>query len=166
MKLPEIVAAAKALSGTQAWIVKAPNQLSLVAALEVDGVTLASVQLRMRALQDEPDRAVMLQMEYNPPKGRNERLLRIEWKPIGAHANTNKAPEPYRLLIIRTSHIHRFEHNYFAPDDRMLSGNLPHAMPIEPDPSTFVELLDLAAKQFNVMDLKRIATPPWQPRMV
>jgi hypothetical protein len=164
--LPEILGAAKDLSGVQTWIAKEPNQLSLVSALEVDGVTMASVQLRMRAFLDEPERAVMIQLEYNPPKGRSERLIRIEWRPISPHTNNNKAPEPYRLMILRTSHIHRFEHYYYAAGERMVRGNLPHAMPIEPDPSTFGELLELAAKELRISDLHRVATPPWQARMV
>lgn len=166
MSLPEILGAAKSLSGIHAWVAKEPNQLSLVSALEVDGVTMASVQLRMRAILDEPDRAVMIQLEYNPPKGHNQRLLRIEWRPISHHTNTNKAPEPYRLMIIRTSHIHRFEHNYYEAGDRMVRGNLPHAVPLEPDPPTFSELLELAAKELKISDLHRVATPPWQARMV
>lgn len=166
MTLPEIVGAAKDLSGIQKWIPKEPNQLSLVSALEVDGVTMASVQLRMRAVLDQPDRAVMIQLEYNPPKGRNERLIRIEWRPITRHTNTNKAPEPFRLMIIRTSHIHRFEHNYHPDGGRMLRSNLPHAVPLEPDPSTFRELLELAARELKISNLHRVATPPWQARMV
>jgi hypothetical protein len=166
MQLPEIVAADKQLSGVQSWIAKEPNQLSLVSALEVDGVTMESVQLRMRALQDQPDRAVMVQLEYNPPKGRQERLIRIEWRPLSPHTNNNRAPEPYRLAIIRTSHIHPFEHNYYAPGHRMLRPNLPHAVPLEPDPSNFGELLEVASKEFRISDLNRVATPPWQARMV
>jgi hypothetical protein len=164
--LPEIVAADKQLSGVQPWVAKEPNQLSLVSALEVDGVTMASVLLRMRAFQDQPDRAVMIQLEYNPPKGRHERLIRIEWRPLSPHANNNKAPEPYRLMIIRSSHIHRFEDNYYVAERRMLRSNLPHAVPLEPDPANFGELLEVASKALRISDLNRVAMPPWQARMV
>ena len=166
MKLSDIVGADKQLSGVQAWIVREPNQLSLVSAIETDGITMASVQLRMRAFLDEPDRAVMIQLEYNPPKGRNERLIRIEWRPLAPHTNTNKAPEPYRLMIIRTSHVHRFENNSYEAGNRMVRGNLPHAIPLEPDPSNFGELLEVASKELKISDLNRVATPPWQARMV
>jgi hypothetical protein len=166
VKLPDIAGAEKQLSGVRVWIVREPNHLSLVSALETEGVTMASVQLRIRAFQDEPDRAVMIQLEYNPPKGRNERLIRIEWRPLTSHTNTNKAPEPYRLMIIRTSHIHRFENNYFEAGNRMVRGNLPHAIPLEPDPSSFDELLEVASKEFRISDLNRVPTPPWQGRMV
>lgn len=166
MQLPELVATDKQLSGVQAWIAKEPNQLSLVSALEVDGVTMASVQLRMRAIQDQPDRAVMIQLEYNPPKGRHERLIRIEWRPLSPHTNNNRAPEPYRLMIIRTSHIHRFGDNYHVAGQRMLRPNLPHAVPLEPDPANFNELLAVASKELRISDLDRVAAPPWQARMV
>jgi hypothetical protein len=166
VKLPEIVAANKQLSGVQAWMLREPNQLSLVSSLEVDLVTMASVQLRMRALQDEPDRAVMIQLEYNPPNGRNERLIRIEWRPLASHTNDNRAPEPYRLMIIRTSHIHRFEHNYNEAADRMVRGNLPRAIPLDPDPADFSDLLEVASKELKISDLGRVTTPPWQARMV
>ena len=108
VQLVEIVETPKLLSGVQAWISREPDQFTLVSPLEVDGVTLPSVQLRMRAIPSLPDRAVMLQLEYNPPKGRNERLIRIEWRPLSAHTNTGRAPGPHRFQIIRTSHIHRF----------------------------------------------------------
>jgi hypothetical protein len=97
-------------------------------------VTLAGVQLRMRAVRDLPERAVMMQLEYNPPKGRSERLFRIEWRPLSPHQNTARAPDPYKFAIIRGSHIHRFEHNYNAATDRMVRGNLPHAIPLQPAP--------------------------------
>jgi hypothetical protein len=108
----------------------------------------------------------MIQLEYNPPRGRNEHLIRIEWRPLAPHTNNNKAPERYRLMIICTSHIHRFEHNYFEAGSRMVRGNLPHAIPLEPDPSDFGDLLEVAAKELMISDLSRVATPPWQARMV
>jgi hypothetical protein len=166
VKLTEIVAASKQLSGTQSWLLREPNQLCLVSALEADGVTMEAVQLRMRALQDEPDRAVMIQLEYNPPRGRNERLIRVEWRPLTSHTNDNRAPEPYRLMIIRTSHMHRFEHNYNEAGDRMVRGNLPRAIPLEPDPANFGELLEVASKELKISDLSRVTVPPWQARMV
>ena len=120
----------------------------------------------MRAFQDEPDRAVMIQLEYNPPKGKNERLIRIEWRPLTSHTNNNRAPEPYRLMIIHTSHIHRFEYNYYEAGNRMIRGNLPHAVPLEPDPADFKELLEVGAKELKIADLSGVTTPPWQARMV
>jgi hypothetical protein len=164
--LEEIVEAEKSLSGVQKWIRKEPNQLSMVCALEVDGITMASVQLRMRALEEEPDRAVMIQLEYNPPKGRGERLVRVEWRPLSPHTNNNKAPEPYRLAVLGSSHIHRFGDNYHKPEGRMLRGNLPHAIPLEPDLPSFSELLTFTSKELNILNLNRVATPPWQTRMV
>ena len=166
VKLPEIVGADKQLSGVQAWIVREPNQLSLVSALEVDGVTLASVQLRMRAIRDLPERAVMIQLEYNPPKGRSERLIRIEWRPLSPHLNTGTAPDPHKFAIIRSSHIHRFEHNYNHAVGRMVRGNLPHAIPLQPEPANFAALLEIAGQELNISDLYRVETPEWQPRMV
>jgi hypothetical protein len=166
VKLPEIVGADRNLSGVQIWIAKEPNQLSLVSALEVDGVTLAGVQLRMRAITDLPDRAVMIQLEYNPPKGRNERLIRVEWRPLAPHVNNGKAPSPYEFMTIAGSHIHRFEHNYNVAGERMVRNNLPHAIPLEPDPENFRELLELAGKELNISDLHRVETPEWQARMV
>jgi hypothetical protein len=166
VKLPEIVGADKDLSGVQIWIAKEPNQLSLVSALEVDGVTLAGVRLRMRATVDLPDRAVMIQLEYNPPKGRSERLIRIEWRPLSPHVNNGKAPIPYKFMKIAGSHIHRFEDNYNVATERMMRTNLPHARPIEPDPGNIRELLELAGKELKISDLHRVETPEWQARMV
>jgi hypothetical protein len=166
VKLPDIVGADKALSGAQIWIAKEPNQLSLVSALEVDGVTLSGVQLRMRAIRDLPDRAVMIQLEYNPPKGRNERLIRIEWRPLSPHVNNGRAPNPYKFMTIAGSHIHRFEDNYNVAGERMVGTNLPNARPLEPDPASIRELLELAGKELKISDLHRVETPEWQARMV
>lgn len=166
MKLPEIVGADKDLSGVQIWIAKEPNQLSLVSPLEVDGVTLSGVQLRMRAIKDLPDRAVMIQLEYNPPRGRSERLIRIEWRPLTPHVNNGRAPDPYKFTTIAGSHVHLFEHNYIVAADRMVRHNLPHAIPLEPEPENFIELLEFAGKILKISNLHRVEMPEWQARMV
>jgi hypothetical protein len=69
-------------------------------------------------------------------------------------------------MIIHTSHVHRFEHNYNEAGDRMVRGNLPRAIPLEPDPANFSELLEVASKELKISDLSRVTVPPWQARMV
>ena len=48
----------------------------------------------------------------------------------------------------------------------MVRGNLPRAIPLEPDPANFSELLEVASKELKISDLSRVTVPPWQARMV
>jgi hypothetical protein len=165
MKLVEVVEAEKTLSGSHAWLSREPNQLSLVSPLECDGVTMLGVQLRMRVTSDLLDRAVMIQLESTSPSGKGERLIRIDWRPISPHVNKGNAPDPWKFAVITTSHIHRFEHNYRTEKNAMRRGNLPVAVPIEPDPESFPTLLEFAGKELKIQDLHRIETPDWQGRI-
>ena len=48
----------------------------------------------------------------------------------------------------------------------MIRGNLPVAVPIEPEPETFAELLVFAGNELRIQDLHRVATPEWQAQLV
>jgi hypothetical protein len=70
VELPQIVRAEKRLSTSGDWVVRDPIRksqwLTFVAALEIDGVTIAGLRLRCTAVQNLPDEAVCFQQNILP----------------------------------------------------------------------------------------------------
>lgn len=132
-------------------------------ALEVDGITVEGLQIRLSAQRELPDEAVMAQLEYRPPKGKPHQ--RAEWRPLSGHNNKGRGPPQHRYIEFRQTHIHRFDDNWLRSETRMLLGNLPIAIPIQ-DLDSYDKFLDFCAKEFNVANMAIVPVPPWRLTML
>lgn len=128
--------------------------------LSVDGVGKEGLFLRLWCPKTLNAWGFGVQLEYHPANRRAVALARMDWK-VG-HTNSNRGPAALRLMDIPSTHIHSFEHNYFETGDRMLSGNLPVATPIDPDPDTAPEFLAVAGKLLRIRGLAEVTRPPYQ----
>ena len=145
------------------WVEGDNGYLSLVAPLEIEGVTIEGLVLRATAYKDLPDEAVMFQVEF--PHDRNRRdnaIQRIDWRPLHIHNNHGKGPPQYRLQLINGTHHHSFELNWLVPERRLRKTNLPVAEPISPDIQDFTALLDFVAESFRIKKLDAVRAPPWE----
>ncbi len=133
--------------------------------LDIDGVTIAGLQLRMTAKLHLPDESVMAQLEYHPPKGKPQQLVRAEWRPLSPHNNKNRGPEEWRMREFRRTHVHRFSDNWFEAEDRMRGNNLPIAIPIQ-DIDSYNKFLDICREELNIENMSIAPLPPWRPTML
>jgi hypothetical protein len=164
MELPEIFNAEKSLPLRPVWLEEANDRLSLVSPLDIDGVTIEGLRFRITAMIPRLEECVTVQVEYIPPMRdlRGGALARIEWKPLKGHNNKNAGPLAHRNKFITASHHHRFDLNWNEQAAALRRGNLPIAVPVEPDPATFETLVDLVRQEFRISNLDWLQPPPWQ----
>jgi hypothetical protein len=115
-----------------------------------------------------PDEAVSIQLEYLPAKrgARGGPMSRIEWRSLGAHGNKGIGPEKYRFKQIKECHEHCFHLNWAHSESQVRRGNLPIAIPLESEYTTFMDVLDFAANRFNIKDVTSVPEPPWEARLL
>ena len=165
--VPALVGAEKELATEPSWRPgRAPDDLELSVPLEIDGVVIEGLTLRGRVLKSLPDREVAFQLEYHAPHIVGGPLCRIDWKPLGTHSNRGIGPKHLRHLLQRSSHHHRFDLNWARSEEKTLSGDIPIAVPLEPDPKNFRELLAIVGKEFKIARIQVIEIPPWEPAML
>ena len=160
--LPSLVAAEKTISGKPKWEQSDSVWFCLTASLEIDGVTIPGLELRGGACQSLPDRALRMQIQYQPPRGPCTHLSRSEWRPLGVHTNRAVGPPELQMLRISETHIHKFEDNWLPNEGRMRVGDLPVARPIRPDLQTFEDFLVFVGKEFRISDIQRVERPNWR----
>jgi len=166
MALSDIFHAQKVLSVAQSWAPGPNNTLHQLHSLEIEGVTIRGLFLRVRARADMPDEDVVFQLEYPSPGRRDTAISRVEWRPITPHKNQGNAPGDLRFLDIPGSHHHSFELNWLEIEDRMRRSNLPVASPISPDPANLDALLEFVRVSFRISGLELIPTPPWEKALI
>lgn len=142
------------------------GDMEMVVPLTLAGVTVASFSLRGTCNKERIDRDVLFQLEVGIP-GKRTRLplTRIEWRP---HSQTHRNPpvngKPSPLIF--GSHHHTNAANWLEDQGRMREGNLPFAHPINPDPQTYEEFLDLVRISFRINGINTIGLPSWEPKLV
>lgn len=129
--------------------------------LKIDGAVVEGLEIRAKALADFPERAVCFHFQYHAAKVPCVPLSRIEWNPMSAHTNPFDSAHPLSRLECKSTHIHRFSDNWLDHSQRMRTGNLPFAVPIDPNPATFAELLDFVSDALRIAGMKSIQPPPW-----
>lgn len=164
-ELRNLYEAVKEVSGAPQWIERAPNGLLLVTPLEIQGETIQGLRLRVTTLNFLADRNVCFQLEHLGRRSKFDPLCRLEWKPLAAHSNKGRGPPEYQFVRITGTHIHPFEMNLADSLRASSNRNLRLAVPVNPDPSTFEEVLELAGKEFRISNMRAVPRPPWQQRM-
>jgi hypothetical protein len=163
--LRKLVDAMKDIPMVRSWGEPNRNYLSWVSPLDIDGVTVGGLQVRVEAHEHNPDEFVRAQLEYHPPKGKCEPLARVEWRPLSKHNNKGRGPEEYQFKPFRQTHVHRFDMNWDAELQRLLSPNLPIAVPIQ-DIDSFDKFLDICNIELKIRNMSIVPVPPWQPRIL
>jgi hypothetical protein len=167
---PLLAVARKSLLVGVSWSGADSNDgaMTFLAPLEVDGVTVAGLSLRGVCYQRYPDRAVMLQLEAAMPGLRTRvPLARLDWRPLnGGHRNPRGGAAPHAGRLLQGTHMHSFDLNWVAANEAMRAGNLPFARPVEDEPPTFEEALDMAGKEFRINDIRLVETPLWSARLL
>lgn len=160
--VPNIFASKKTLSVPGSWVERDGQRLMLVAALDIDGVTVEGLVLRGTALKDCPDEAVMFQLEFkHDPKRPDRAIDRVDWRPLHSHNNRGKGPNEHRYKLISGTHRHAFDLNWLKGEERMRKMNLPIAQPVNPDLVTYDNLIEFVRKCFRISPIE-FPIPPWE----
>ena len=156
----------KTLSSRPAWREDGSGWQESRPGLQVSGVGVAGLFLRLRVPERIPEHGLVAQLELQTKTGGAvERLARIEWR--ASHLNAGRGPEHLRFTAIHDrTHYHAFHFNYVEADDRMLAGNLPVAEPLEPEPETPRQFLSLVRQTLMIRDLDSITLPSVQGKLL
>ena len=153
----------KLLSRPVSWSLPSTvdGQISFLAALDIDGVTVVDFALRGIAYEQRVDAAVTLQLEIGSPGVRTRTpLIRLDWRPISLqHRN------PDRTMVVG-DHVHPFDLNWLEAEQRMRRHNLPFAVPLSPVIGSYGALLDAARSVFRISNVDSIPPPEWSPKLI
>ena len=168
MELPDIFNANKTLPLRPSWLKGDNDRVSLVSPLDIDGVTIEGLRLRATAIIPRVEECVTFQVEYIPPRRdvRGGPLARIEWRPLSGHNNKNNGPKEFMNKVMSGSHHHSFALNWNEQSAALRRGNLPIALPISPDPTTYETLIDLVRQEFRILNVDWLQMPPWQATLL
>jgi hypothetical protein len=155
-----LVAAEKLLTFRPQWDDKSDRRNFVITTpLSVDGVIVGGFELRVKVSKAHIDRDGFMQLEFSKGREREE-LARIQWRPFENHANKAWGPPGYELKrFLGESHYHTFEHNFIAEQCRMRTGNLPAALPIDPDSASLSDFIAFCGKCFRIKNIN-ILRPP------
>lgn len=162
-RLSELAAAQKTMSSALGWS-SGGGFSAGVARLSADGYEDSEMQLRVKAPHRANRHGLLVQVEYKRGERDLVKLERIDWKT--GHGNGEKGPAALRLLTMDSTHWHRFEINYKEDVDEMLSGNLPIAQPVLPDPDSVNDLLNVCEQYLKVSGVSSVQLPPYQAPFV
>jgi len=160
--LCEIMEGDKSLAADIVWGPISAFDEGFEVPLNLNGITVEGLRLRGKASRMVPDEDYMLQLEFCPAGRKIGGLDRIDWRPQHDHPNKGRGPEQYRFMVITGCHHHQFSLNWYEPEQRMLSGNLPIAVPMEPKLDSQTELFAFAENWFRINKLSRCPVPKWQ----
>lgn len=138
------------------------RHLKLSSAIAIDGLTIEGLILQAQTPRTHPDRAVCFQlMAIDHATRRYAPFCRLEWRPLKPHNNKNLGPQSLRNISQKTSHLHCYDEN------RKLGRiwrerNLPVAIPIDPEPKSYKELLDFTREFFKILNVISVPEPPWE----
>jgi hypothetical protein len=142
------------------------GEMSILAPLTIGGVTVGAFALRATCNVARPDCDVMFQLETGIPGQRTRLpLARIDWRPLSGGHKQPKRPGSRKRDFIVGSHFHALQDNWVEADQRMKEINLPWGQPLDPEPATYMELLDLVRNLFRFNDISGIGIPEWAAKL-
>ena len=162
--LRHLTTSTKSIPSFHDWNEDGPD-LNWISPLDVDGVTLEGLRLRLKALATLPEEQVCAQLEFQQPGNRCQPLVRVEWRPLRGHSNKHIGPQEWRLKVFKQTHVHRFDDNWLQTEQRMRAGNLPVAVPIE-DVDSYKKFLDICSLELKIANMPQMPLPPWHRRML
>jgi hypothetical protein len=168
-QIRDMLRAPKHFSEWPYWIESsesADGEFSFLTGMAVDGVSVAGVRLRGIAPFSPVNRDVRIQLDCLIGS-RWVHVSRFEFRPVSGHSNPFDERDFPRKIAPGTCHAHLFSDNsrrgLEAFDPR---NNLPLAVPLDPQPSSFNEFLAYVADELGLEDLRHISAPPWQERLL
>lgn len=162
--LQDFVTAAKTLAVPVAWTTEGRN-FRFQVPLDIDGITEPGLTLIGRASTAVPDRHVSLNLSYRTPEGAGGTFERLDWRPIDAHNNKGNARADLAWRQISGTHHHQWALNQHLRMEEALD-DLPVAEPVQPEPTTWGELLRVAARVWQIDSLQHLPLPPWEPSLL
>lgn len=162
----ELVEAEKSLGARPKWDNQSdPRYAVFTHPLTFGGITIGGFQLRMKVSKRWVDRDAMMQLEFAPAgKRTEEKLWRLDWKPLHTHDNKGN-PKELAFATLIDSHQHSFADNFLENERRMRAGNLPAARPFPNNPNALSDFVAFGGKLFRIKDIERIELPQFSPDM-
>lgn len=155
--LQKIVAAEKRLSTFPGWSKPEAETQYLVfdAPIEIEGVTETGLVLHGGCFHDRPDCNVSFELRITKAPGRRcVPIERFDWRSLsGGHSNPRRKGHPLSSLILPSTHLHAFEHNYSEAERKMRAGNLRMAQEVDPEPQDFDSVRDLVGKRLRINNI-------------
>lgn len=136
--------------------------LRMTAALEADGAILQGVTFWANCMAQKPDEklALMLMAETRlKPRA----FARVDWRGP-EHQNNEKICGDLRFLNASRTHFHDTVLHQHIEIEEIFSEkyDLPIAVAIQPEPYSFMGLLEIAADLLHIENLTGIQTPSWE----
>jgi hypothetical protein len=141
-----------------------PRYVVFTVPLDGSGLSVGRFELRAKVSKQFVDRDALMQLEFARTARDRVGLARCQWRPFETHINKAWGPEGFALKTFdRDSHHHPFGFNYLPNEGRMRRGNLPAAVPINPDPATLSEFFVFCGQCFNIENIKLVSLPSRTP---
>lgn len=137
---------------------KSTIKLEFVASVEIDSVTLEGVRLRGRTLKTSPESDLTFQLEMRYGSFWHH-LCRLDWRPKGGH--TDQVGPIADRTNFTGSGWHSFDNNAGYGLWTLREGNLPRAVPLNPDPTNFNDVLIEIERKMLVENARDIPGPDW-----
>jgi hypothetical protein len=140
--LSELFNSRKRLTIVPGWAEIDSEIMQVVAALEIDGVTVVEgLQFRATARKRMPDEMITCLVEYHPDGEVGGPLSRLEWRPLKVHNNKARGPAEWQNKLIKGCHHHRFDLNLqYAAVELAKGAKLPIAVQLTASPANFALL--------------------------
>lgn len=140
------------------------DTLRITGNLEADGVIMGGVTFMAMCAPERPDERMAINL-LAEIKQKPRCIARVDWRGLG-HGNTLAGCVPYRFVDAGRTHFHDPElHRLFGFDELFGEGiDLPVALPLDPIPDNFNDLLAQAGVLLHIENLKDMPVPPWEPR--
>lgn len=140
------------------------DTLRITGSFEANGVILGGVTFMAMCAPERPDERVAINI-LAEIKQKPRCIARVDWrgqKHVNTHAKCGKS----QGFDAGRTHFHDPElHHLFDFDELFGSGlDLPAALPLEPIPDSFNDLLAQAGDLLHIQNLKDMPVPPWEPR--
>lgn len=138
--------------------------LRLTASMEADGVVMQGLTFMAQCNPELPDERVFLGI-LAEIKRKPRCIARVDWRALG-HGNSHRLCGEHRFLDAGRTHFHDPELHHGFDFAELFDGknDLPVALPIQPEPATFNDLLARAADLLHIQNLTDMPVPRWEPR--
>ncbi|NBC31447.1 MAG: hypothetical protein GVY13_02100 [Alphaproteobacteria bacterium] len=162
--LPTIFSASKSIVHFSGWSLSAAGSGYLRFELPLLTGDDFQPELRLRggAYAWLPDEHVTFEMiARRQEDGKRVPLIRLDWRPLdGGHTNPRRGPPKFAGKRIVGTHLHDFDLNWIAEENRMRGRNLPLAKPV-PGLFSFEEVRDFVGMSFKIDNIGLVGVPPW-----
>lgn len=168
IEIPALVSGWKNIVSFPGWSPpeKGDGYMRFSVPLEIGGIVQEGFTLQGGCYRDHPDRHVTFQLCLLT-KRRTVPLERLDWRSLqGGHTNPRGRSSEWAGRRVSKTHLHAFELNWVAQEQRMRAGNLPLAMEISEELQTFEQLLQFTGKRFRIKNMEIVATPEWEYKLV